>query len=93
MNSSRLVSLFLQRRNKKGGGAAALNPPPLRLAAAWRRPSGAAPSPDDGVQASDLRSAFQHAERLRQRLSLLSRSQQGPESKATAVSRVGTLLS
>lgn len=28
--------------------------------------------PDDGVQASDLRRAFQHAERLRQGLSLLS---------------------
>lgn len=36
-------------------------------------------APDDGVQAFDLRRALQHAERLGQRLRLLSRGQERPE--------------
>lgn len=37
--------------------------------------------PDDGVEASDLRRALQHAECLRKRLGLLSGGQQRPETE------------
>lgn len=37
--------------------------------------------PNDGVQAFDLRRTLQHTERLGQRLSLLSRGEERPESK------------
>lgn len=41
--------------------------------------------PDDGVQASDLRRALQHAERLGQRLSLLGRGQERPAAQERLV--------
>lgn len=69
MNSSRLVSLFL-RRGTEGGVE--------DRSRAWTGGdvSGRPPVPDDGVQASHLRRALQHAERLRQRLRLLSGGQE-----------------
>lgn len=67
MNSSRLVSLFLRQRTEGVKGRIC----PLGGGVAERRWL-----PDDGVQASYLRRALQHAECLRQRLRLLSGGQE-----------------
>lgn len=67
MNSSRLVSLFLRQRTE--GVKGRVRPPGGGVAE--RRSL-----PDDGVQAAYLRRALQHAERLRQRLRLLSGGQE-----------------
>lgn len=69
MNSSRLVSLFLHQGKERGVKG---------QTCAWTGGdvSERQPVPDDGVQASHLRRALQHTERLRQRLRLLSRGQE-----------------
>lgn len=57
----------------------------LKLPALGRGVVLGAPVPDDGVQASDLRRTLQHAERLRQRLRLLSRGQERPDAQEKKV--------